>query len=108
MMAPKGMGPTLRDKYLEKSGINSSVSIHQSIDSKATDIALSWAIGVGSPYVFSTSMEKEYISDIFGERAILLGGIHSIVEYLYRNYSNIFSKDVSFQMSVGSITGPIS
>lgn len=108
MMAPKGMGPTLRDKYLEKSGINSSVSIHQAVDSKATDIALSWAIGVGSPYVFSTNMEKEYISDIFGERAILLGGIHGMVEYLYRRYSNIFSKDIAFQMSVGSITGPLS
>lgn len=108
MMAPKGMGPTLRDKYLEGSGINSSISVHRDIDDNATDIALSWAIGVGSPYVFNTSMKKEYISDIFGERAILLGGVHGIVEYLYRKYTNIFSYDSAFIRSVGSLTGPIS
>ena len=111
MMAPKGMGPTLRDKYLEGSGINSSISIEQSTnegDYNASDIALSWAIGVGSPYVFKTDMENEYISDIFGERAILLGGVHGIVEYLYRKFSNFYSTDIAFHRSVGSLTGPLS
>ena len=108
MMAPKGMGPTLRDKYLLDSGINSSVAIQQNINNKAEDIALSWAIGVGSPYVFHTTMEQEYISDIFGERAILLGGIHGLVEYLFRNYlrDNCGEKD-SYYQSVVSLTGPI-
>ena len=111
MMAPKGMGPTLRDKYLEGSGINSSISIEQTTIKgtfNASDIALAWAVGVGSPYIFKTNMEKEYISDIFGERAILLGGVHGIVEYLYRKYSNLYPTDIAFQKSVGSLTGPLS
>ena len=107
MMAPKGMGPTLRDKYLQDDGINSSISVYRNITGKATDYAISWGIAVGSPYIFETSMRKEYISDIFGERAILLGGIYGMVEYLFQKYSSIYCLDSAFKYSVGTITGPI-
>ena len=45
-------------------------------------------------------MEKEYISDIFGERAILLGGIHGLVEYLFRQYSIDYTFYDSYNRSV--------
>jgi ketol-acid reductoisomerase len=108
MMAPKGMGPTVRDKYLEGSGINSSIAVNQDIDGKAYDQVVSWALGTGSPYIFNTTMEKEYKSDIFGERAILLGGIHGLVEYLYRYFrnKNYYDLDAYFE-SVMSLTGTI-
>lgn len=50
----------------------------------ATDIALGWAVAVGAPFVFGTTLESEYKSDIYGERCILLGAVHGIVESLYR------------------------
>lgn len=108
MMAPKGMGPTLRDKYLLGSGINSSIAIEQDINGKALDYAISWGIAVGSPYIFQTTMQEEYISDIFGERAILLGGIHGLVEYLFRHSlrKNLYELD-SYYYSVVSLTGII-
>ena len=41
---------------------------------------------VRKSYIFKTTLEQEYISDIYGERGILLGGIYGICEALYRNY----------------------
>ena len=84
MVAPKGMGPSVRKLYLEGTGINSSYAVYKAVDNRAKNLALGWAIGIGSPQIFETTMDQEYVSDIFGERAILLGGIHGIVEYLFR------------------------
>jgi hypothetical protein len=39
----------------------------------ATDIAIGWAIAVGAPFAFYTTLESEYKSDIYGERCILVG-----------------------------------
>jgi len=108
MMAPKGMGPSLRKLYLQDKGINSSIAIEQDIDGKAIDMAISWGIASGSPYIFETSMEREYISDLFGERAILLGGIHGIVEYLYKKLSKFNAKDKAFIMASKNLTTLIS
>ncbi len=47
-------------------------------------IALGWSVALGSPYTFQTTLESEYKSDIFGERGILLGAVHGIVESLFR------------------------
>ena len=108
MVAPKGMGPTVREHYLKGSGINSSVAVHQDYNGLAEDHAISWALSIGSPYVFETTMRDEYISDIFGERGILLGAIYGISEYLFRNtnYSGI-SKKKSYEMTAYNITGTI-
>jgi len=48
----------------------------------AADIAVGWAIGVGAPFAFGTTLESEYRSDIYGERCILLGAVHGMVEGL--------------------------
>ncbi len=53
----------------------------------AGDIAIGWAIGVGAPFAFPTTLESEYKSDIYGERAILLGAVHGMVEALFRRYT---------------------
>lgn len=113
-VCPKGMGPSVRQLYLQGktvngAGINSSIAIEQDVDGKATDTALSWAIAIGSPYIFVTTMESEYKSDIFGERGILLGGVWAICETLYQRFTaNGVSDDAAFRSSVESITGPIS
>ena len=107
MMAPKGMGPSLRKLYLQDKGINSSIAVEQDIDNRATDRVISWAIASGSPYVFETTMEKEYISDLFGERAILLGGIHGMVEYLYKMFNQKFTKEEAYILACRNLTNNI-
>jgi len=114
-VCPKGMGPSVRRLYeqgkeINGAGINSSFAVEQDIDGKATDQALGWAVAVGAPYIFKTTMGFEFRSDIFGERGILLGAVHGIVEALYRRYvmEQGMSEEQAFVDSVENITGPIS
>ncbi|HWJ64725.1 MAG TPA: hypothetical protein VNS19_22315 [Acidimicrobiales bacterium] len=113
-VCPKGMGPSVRALYVQGAevngaGINASFAIQQDVDGKATDQALAWSVALGSPYTFQTTMESEYRSDIFGERGILLGGVHGLVEALYRKYRNEgASQEDAFKRTAESVTGPIS
>jgi ketol-acid reductoisomerase len=113
-VCPKGMGPSVRRLYVQGeevngAGINSSFAVHQDVNGKATDYALAWAIALGSPYTFQTTLESEYRSDIFGERGILLGAVHGIVEALYIRFkAEGMSDDEAFNQTAESITGPIS
>jgi len=113
-VCPKGMGPSVRRLYeqgktINGAGINTSLAVHQDIDGKATDYAIGWAIGLGAPFVFATTLESEYKSDIFGERGILLGAVHGICESLYRYYlSQGQSAEQAFINTAESITNPIS
>ena len=75
---------------------------------KAVDTALAWAVALGSPFVFETTMRDEYKSDIYGERGILLGAVHGIIEGLFRRYiKEGLSPEEAFIQSSESITGPI-
>ena len=112
-VCPKGMGPSVRMLYVQGkqvngAGINASFAVHQDKSGKAVDRALGWSIAIGAPYTFMTTLESEYKSDIFGERGILLGAVHGIVESLYRRFiSQGSSKEEAFLRSCESITGPI-
>ena len=113
-VCPKGMGPSVRRLYeqgkeVNGAGINASFAIYQDVNGKATDYALGWSVALGSPFSFMTTLESEYKSDIFGERGILLGAVHGIVESLYNWFlQHGYSKEDAFINSVESITGPIS
>jgi ketol-acid reductoisomerase len=114
-VCPKGMGPSVRRLYVQGkkvngAGINSSFAVEQDIDGKATDQALGWAVAVGAPYIFKTTLRSEFCSDIFGERGILLGAVHGIVESLYRHFvmEQNMDEEEAFKKSVENITGPIS
>ncbi|MFP4427519.1 MAG: ketol-acid reductoisomerase [Spirochaetaceae bacterium] len=113
-VCPKGMGPSVRRLYeqgktVNGAGINTSFAVEQDVTGKATDYALGWSVALGAPFSFMTTLEMEYRSDIFGERGILLGAVHGIVESLYRRYVwQGVSEEEAFQRSVESVTGPIS
>jgi ketol-acid reductoisomerase len=114
-VCPKGMGPSVRRLYVQGkdingAGINSSFAMVQDIDGRATDQAIGWSIALGAPYTFLTTLKNEFKSDVFGERAILLGAVHGIVEALFRRFvqDEGMSEDEAFQASVESVTGPIS
>jgi len=112
-VCPKGMGPSVRRLYeqgkeVNGAGINSSFAVHQDKSGKATDLALGWGIALGSPFMFETTLRSEYRSDIYGERGILLGAVHGIVESLYRRYQRQgMSPENAFIESSESITGNI-
>merc|ERR1719329_320069 len=112
-VCPKGMGPSVRRLYeqgkeVNGAGINASFGVHQDVSGKATEVALGWGIGLGSPFMFETTLRDEYRSDIYGERGILLGAVHGIVETLYRRYQRQgMSAEQAFIESSESITGKI-
>ncbi len=115
MVAPKGMGPSVRRLYVQGkdvngAGINSSFAVANDVDGRATDIALAWSVGIGSPYTFLTTMESEVHSDLLGERGVLLGGVWAIVEVEFRRQCYEEGRDPrdAFVYAVESLTGPIS
>ncbi|KDO54547.1 hypothetical protein CISIN_1g007951mg [Citrus sinensis] len=113
-VCPKGMGPSVRRLYVQGkeingAGINSSFAVHQDVDGRATNVALGWSVALGSPFTFATTLEQEYRSDIFGERGILLGAVHGIVESLFRRFTeNGMNEDLAYKNTVECITGIIS
>jgi ketol-acid reductoisomerase len=113
-VCPKGMGKSVRALYVQGTkvngaGINASFAIHQDVTGRATDRALGWSVALGAPYTFQTTLTSEYKSDISGERGILLGAVHGIVESLYRRYVTEGAQPSdAFVRSVESITGPLS
>ena len=113
-VCPKGMGRSVRRLYeqgreVNGAGINCSFAVHQDIDGRATDQALAWAVAIGSPCTFETTLEQEYKSDIMGERGILLGAVHGISESLYRWFrSQGMLQEDAFLQSAKSVTAAIS
>ena len=112
-VCPKGMGPSVRRLYQQGAagdgaGINTSFAVEQDVDGWATDLALAWAVGIGAPYTFLTTLGSEYRSDVFGERGVLLGAVHGLVESLYRRARDRgFDEEAAFERACETITGPI-
>ena len=112
-VCPKGMGDSVRRLYrqgaeVNGAGINSSYAVHADPDGRAADLALGWSVALGSPYTFRTTLDSEYRSDIVGERAILLGAVHGIVETLFtRNRLAGDDEVTAYERSCENVTGPI-
>ena len=113
-VCPKGMGASVRALYLQGAdtngaGINASFAVEQDVSGRATERALGWSVALGAPFTFQTTLRSEYMSDLTGERAILAGGVHGIVESLYRRFlAQGLSETDAYRHSVDSVTGPIS
>lgn len=75
LIAPKGSGYTVRSLFLEGRGINASVAVHQDASGKAKERALALGTAVGVGYMYETTFRKEVLSDLYGERGILMGAI---------------------------------
>ncbi|MEV4178689.1 hypothetical protein [Nonomuraea sp. NPDC049709] len=112
-VCPKGMGDSVRRLYLQGAdvngaGINSSFAVHADPDGRAVERALGWSVALGAPYTFRTTLDSEYLSDIVGERAILLGAVHGLVESLYGHYRLGGDDPVTaYERSCENITGPV-
>ncbi|GAA4704640.1 hypothetical protein GCM10023215_50460 [Pseudonocardia yuanmonensis] len=112
-VCPKGMGDSVRRLYeqgatVNGAGINASIAVHADPDGHAGDRALAWSVALGSPYTFATTLESEYRSDVVGERGILLGAVHGLVEALYRQFLLDGADPVTaYERSCEAVTGPI-
>lgn len=80
LVAPKGSGTSLRRLFLQGKGLNSSYAIFQDATGRAQERVISLGIGVGSGYLFETTFRKEVLSDLTGERGILMGALAGVFE----------------------------
>ena len=82
MIAPKGPGHTVRSEYQEGKGVPCLVAIEQDYTGKALDIALAYAAGIGGARagVLETTFKCETETDLFGEQAVLCGGVTALMK----------------------------
>jgi len=83
LVAPKGSGRSVRNNFLDGSGINSSFAIHQDFTGRARERTLALGIAIGSGYLFHTTFENEVYSDLTGERGVLMGCLAGVMEAQY-------------------------
>ncbi len=82
MVAPKGPGHTVRSEYQAGKGVPCLVAVHQDATGKAKDIALAYALGIGGARagVLETTFRTETETDLFGEQAVLCGGVCALMQ----------------------------
>jgi ketol-acid reductoisomerase len=85
MVAPKGPGHLVRRQYLEGNGVPGLLAIHQDATGGARDVVLAYAKGIGCTRagVIETSFKDETETDLFGEQAVLCGGVTELVRAGY-------------------------
>ena len=82
MIAPKGPGALVRKMYEEGKGVPCLVAIYQDASGNAMKIALAYAKGIGGTRagVIETTFEEETETDLFGEQAVLCGGVSELIK----------------------------
>ncbi len=82
MIAPKGPGHTVRGEYVKGGGVPCLVAVAQDKSGEALKIALSYASGVGGGRsgVIETTFKEECETDLFGEQAVLCGGVTALIQ----------------------------
>jgi len=83
MVAPKGSGTSVRRNFLDGSGINSSIAVHQDATGRALERTLALGIAIGSGFLFPTTFQMEVYSDLTGERGVLMGALAGMMEAQY-------------------------
>jgi ketol-acid reductoisomerase len=85
LVAPKGPGHLVRRQFTEGAGVPGLLAIHQDATGNARDLALAYAKGIGCTRggVIETSFKDETETDLFGEQAVLCGGVSELVQAGY-------------------------
>ena len=85
MVAPKGPGHTVRSEYQAGKGVPCLVAVEQDATGDALDIALAYALGIGGARagVLETTFRTETETDLFGEQAVLCGGVCALMQAGY-------------------------
>lgn len=82
MVAPKGPGKRVREAYLNKEGMPAVCAVHQDSTGRAKELAMAYALAIGCPekQLFWGSFREESLSDLFGEQAVLCGGVPELIK----------------------------
>ena len=82
MVAPKGPGHTVRSEYQVGKGVPCLIAIHQDATGDALEIGLAYALGIGGARagVLETNFRTETETDLFGEQAVLCGGVCALMQ----------------------------
>lgn len=82
MVAPKGPGHTVRSQYKEGKGVPSLIAIEKNESGKAKEYALAYAAGIGAGRagILETTFREETETDLFGEQAVLCGGVTELMK----------------------------
>ena len=85
MIAPKGPGHTVRSEYQAGKGVPCLVAVEKNESGKALDLALAYAAGIGGARagVLETTFRTETETDLFGEQAVLCGGVCALMQAGY-------------------------
>jgi ketol-acid reductoisomerase len=85
MVAPKGPGHLVRRQFAERRGVPALIAVHQDPSGDARDLALAYAKGIGATRagVIETTFKDETETDLFGEQAVLCGGLTELVRAGY-------------------------
>ncbi|KAA5605477.1 ketol-acid reductoisomerase [Roseospira marina] len=85
MVAPKGPGHTVRSEYLRGGGVPCLIAVAQNASGNAHELGLSYAsaIGGGRSGIIETTFREECETDLFGEQAVLCGGLTSLIKAGY-------------------------
>ena len=82
MIAPKGPGHTVRSEYQAGKGVPCLIAVHQDATGDALEIGLAYALGIGGARagVLETTFRTETETDLFGEQAVLCGGVCALMQ----------------------------
>lgn len=82
LVAPKGPGHLVRRTYTENAGVPALIAVHQDVTGEARDLAFAYAKAIGGSRagVLETTFKEETETDLFGEQAVLCGGLTSLVK----------------------------
>lgn len=82
MIAPKGPGHTVRSQYQEGKGVPCLIAVHQDATGQAHEKALAYALAIGGARagVLQTTFREETETDLFGEQAVLCGGVCALMQ----------------------------
>ncbi len=82
MVAPKGPGHTVRTQYEESKGVPCLIAVYQDSTGKAKDYAMAYACGIGAGRagILETTFREETETDLFGEQAVLCGGVTQLMK----------------------------
>lgn len=85
MVAPKGPGHTVRGEYVKGGGVPCLIAVDQDASGNAKQIGLSYASGVGGGRsgIIDTTFQEECETDLFGEQAVLCGGLSALIQAGY-------------------------
>jgi ketol-acid reductoisomerase len=85
MIAPKGPGHTVRSEYVRGAGVPSLIAVAQDASGNAQEIGISYAAGLGAGRagIVETTFKEECETDLFGEQAVLCGGLSALIMAAY-------------------------